>query len=477
MTELTYTVRTALDEPDWDVAVERVRNAIITEVKRLDPRVDIRYTGYFNHSYVPDFVLEWSDDERRERQLYLRHEVTDPSFVEDLKWLNEGGPMFIGLRSQEEEGSFRYRLDEGDPNERCLVTMTDALDEWVPNGPAGPDQAFATGALVRAGKGLVDKPSAAEIGSALAEGLTALFAGTAVDKVNDALEAVAPLLPSEDQDRLERRFWFLWLGAGGDPSAFERRGFGLGSLQRDELRDLLRFLCGRELISDTDYWHQLGLHLSAHELGELLEHQDPATNLDALVRTNLAGWTARGAGAQAYPAVPLQPEFGWRVDQNMLGLDIGDLVIYFTDDRRHFNNWPADGPQPRWSDLRRKLADHNIVQIEVLTPENEVQVRRREGHMIRSESDDLKRFAAGSAHDAVRAVTVQAPGTSAEARIDFARRVIDAGDTNVPLRTIVLLAARYLSGIAEEQLPELEHFLDRPIGAHRSDEEAGTASL
>lgn len=465
MSELTYTVRTALEEPDWDVAVERVRNAVIAEVKRLDPRVDIRFTDYFNHSYVPDFVLEWSDEEQRERHLYLRHEVTDRSFVEDLKWLHEGGPMFIGLRSQEEEGPFEYRLEEGDPAERCLVTMTDALDEWSPGAVADPDQALATGALVRVGKGLVDKPAATQVGSALAEGIAALFAGKAVEKVNDALTAISPLLPSEERDRLERQFWFLWMGAGGDPSAFERRGFGLGSLERDELRSLLRFLCGRPLISDTDYWHQLGLHLSAHELGELLEHQAPADNLDALVRANLAGWTARGAGAQAYPSVPLLPEFGWRVDQNMLGLDIGDLLIYFTDDRRHFNNWPADGPQPRWNDLRRKLADHNIVEVDVLTAENEVRVRRREGHTIRSDSDDLKRFAAGSAHDAVRAVTVRAPGTAAEARIDFARRVIDAGESNVPLRTMVFLAARYLSGITEEQLQGLDHFLDRAVVA------------
>lgn len=467
MSELTYTVQTALAESDWDVAVERVRNAIIAQVKRLDPRVEIRYTEAFNHSYVPDFVLEWPEDDRTERFLYLRHEVTDRSFLEDLRWLHQGGPMFVGLQPNHEEGPFAYQLNEGDPAERCLVTMTDALDEWAPRGSVDISQAFATGALVRGGRGLVDTPAAAHVGSALAEGVSALFAGTAVDKVNAALNAVELFLPPDERDRLERRFWFLWLGAGGSPSAFERRGFGLGSLEDDELRDLVRFLCGRELIPDADYWHQVGLHLSAHTLGELLEHQDPAANFDALVRANLAGWTARGAGAQAYPAVPLRPEFGWRVDQNMLALDLGDLAIYFTDDRRHFNNWPANGPQPRWSELRRKLADHNIVQVEVLTPQNEVHVRRREGHTIRSDSDDLTRFASGSTHDAVRAVGVEVPGTAAEARIDFARRVIDSGESNVPLRTMVLLAARYLSGISEEHLQELEHFLDRPLDSDR----------
>jgi hypothetical protein len=110
--------------------------------------------------------------------------------------------------------------------------------------------------------------------------------------------------------------------------------------------------------------------------------------------------------------------------------------------------------------------------VEVLTPENEVLVRRREGQTIRSESEDLKRFAAGSAHDAVRAVTVQAPGTAVEARIDFARRVIDAGDDNVPLRTMALLAARYLSGISEERLHELEHFVDRPVTPNQPAREA-----
>jgi hypothetical protein len=473
VTELTYTVQNALQEADWGVAVERVRNAIIAEMKRLDPRVAIRYTDYFNHSYIPDFILAWPEEGERERQLYLRHEVAHKSFVEDIKWLYEGGPMFLGLRPQQDEGDFEYQLSDGDPQERCLVTLTDALDEWTPDGAVAADQAFATGALVQAGKGLVNQSAAATVGAALAEGLPALFSGREAEKVNLALDALQPYLPSEFEERLERRFWYFWLGAGGHASAFQRRGFGLGSFERDELRDLLRFLCGRELIADPDYWHQLGMHLSAHALGELLERQPAADNLDALVRTNLAGWTARGAGAQAYPAVPFEPGFAWRVDQNMLGLDIGDLALFFTDDRRHFNNWPAVGPQPRWSDLRLKLADHNIIQVEVLTPENEVVVRRREGQTIRSESEDLKRFAAGSAHDAVRAVTVQAPGTAVEARIDFARRVIDAGDDNVPLRTMALLAARYLSGISEARLHELERFLDRPVTADQPAQQAG----
>jgi hypothetical protein len=44
---------------------------------------------------------------------------------------------------------------------------------------------------------------------------------------------------------------------------------------------------------------------------------------------------------------------------------------------------------------------------------------------------------------------------------------------NVPLRTMALLAARYLSGVSEERLHALEHFLDRPVTADQPAQQAG----
>lgn len=464
MSEFVDTLQSALDDRDAQVAQERVHNAVIAEVKRLDPGVRIRHTEHFNHSYVPDFVLTWSadgGDEERERQLYLRLDVQHRSFVEDLRWVHEGGPMFLGLRPGGDNGGFEYALSEGDPKERCLVTASDALDEWTPQTQQ-LEGTLATSALVRSGRGLVDHRTATAVGHAINEGLPALFAGQDPDKVNHALDVLTPLLPSEEGERLERRFWFFWLGSGGIASDLQRAGFGLGSLDADELRGLLHHLFRRQHIPNPDYWHQLGIHLSAHELGELMEIQPPSPNLDALVRANVSGWTARGAGAQAHAAVPLEPSFGWCIDQKMLALDVGDLRVFFTDDKRHFNNWSPDGRVRAWAELRPLLANHNLVEVEALTPENEVRVRRREGRRLRSESEDLDRLMGERSHDAVVGVTVEVPGTAAEAKIDFRRRVLDAGDDNVPIRTMALLAARYLSGISEERIEHLSEFLDAP---------------
>jgi len=463
VTELTQTIQSALAQSDWDVAVEGVRNAVIGGVRRLDPTVSVRYTEYFNHSYAPDLVLEWPDDEddcARSRHVYFRFEVTHDAFAEDIRHLRDGAPLFLGLRPQDEEGPFRYRLQDADPAERCLVTLTEALDALDEHAPETSDHTLATSALVQGGKGLVDRQSGAEVGDALTAGLPALFSGTEPDKVERALGAVEQFLPDDYRERLERQFWFFWLGSGGRPSDLRRRGFGLGSFDDDELRNLLRYVLGAPPITDEDYWRQLGMHLSAHRLGDLLGSAPGGNNLNALVRANLAGWTARGAGARQRPAVPLVHELSWQIDQGMLSLDVGDLAISFTDDRRHFNNWSHDGRRPRWSELRPKLSDHNVTQVEVLTPENEVQIRRREGHRLRADSADVERFTgSGTTHDSVRAVTVGVPGTSSDAHIDFARRVVDTGEDNVPLRTLALLATRYLSGISEDRLREVEEFL------------------
>jgi hypothetical protein len=52
----------------------------------------VRSTGYFNHSWAPDLVI--SSRDRAERGVFLRFNVRDATFADDLRYLSEGDQFF-----------------------------------------------------------------------------------------------------------------------------------------------------------------------------------------------------------------------------------------------------------------------------------------------------------------------------------------------------------------------------------------------
>jgi hypothetical protein len=58
------------------VIITGVKQAVAPEVTSLSPDAKIVLTNYFNHSYMPDFVLHWNDAGRREeRPIFLRNDL------------------------------------------------------------------------------------------------------------------------------------------------------------------------------------------------------------------------------------------------------------------------------------------------------------------------------------------------------------------------------------------------------------------
>lgn len=60
--DLMASVNTALDDPSWDSSVRSVKSVLRQAIQDMDSRVKIEDTTYFNHTFVPDFVLTWPTD-------------------------------------------------------------------------------------------------------------------------------------------------------------------------------------------------------------------------------------------------------------------------------------------------------------------------------------------------------------------------------------------------------------------------------
>ena len=61
-----------LNIPNWDESITAVKLVVANALHRVDPSTSIEDTGYFNHSFVPDFLLTWPRDADWSRDVYLR---------------------------------------------------------------------------------------------------------------------------------------------------------------------------------------------------------------------------------------------------------------------------------------------------------------------------------------------------------------------------------------------------------------------
>lgn len=87
---------------------DQLQRVVAQSLAALDPAVSIEATDYFNHNYVPDLILSWSD--RDTRQVYLRPRLDPMQVEEDRHLQRKGAPSLqsVGSRAR------RRRVARGD---------------------------------------------------------------------------------------------------------------------------------------------------------------------------------------------------------------------------------------------------------------------------------------------------------------------------------------------------------------------------
>src|SRR4051794_16416173 len=90
-------LRDALQERHVGLSQQRVHEILAARLDALTPGSRIRTTGYFNHSWSPDFVVSTGD--QAERGVFLRFDVRDDAFADDITYLADRQPMFLDLHA------------------------------------------------------------------------------------------------------------------------------------------------------------------------------------------------------------------------------------------------------------------------------------------------------------------------------------------------------------------------------------------
>jgi hypothetical protein len=153
MSQLSAVVRDAMSTaPTANEAASRIHEIAARTIRELDPALALQSTGYFNHSWAPDFVAKWRNGDEREREIFLRFDIATAAFADELKLLGRADRMFVGLDDSTADGV------ETPAESDTLVAAGDALEVLARGTDAHPTLRPATSALVRGGRGVI-KPA------------------------------------------------------------------------------------------------------------------------------------------------------------------------------------------------------------------------------------------------------------------------------------------------------------------------------
>ncbi|GLY97442.1 hypothetical protein [Actinoplanes sp. NBRC 103695] len=302
---VTEQIRSAMASNNPDDIVNGVKQAVAQEVTSLSPDANVVLTNYFNHTYMPDLVVEWNDAGKRdERPIFLRNDLRPEATERDVRSLARQEPVVLSLTALDEPSVASSPLRE-QAREANRVLVTDVVSLADMATPFDTQRSTSRGReeapllrlvqanLLKGGRGLLtphdierlaQSATPPETGTALTEQFLATFQETAD-------EMFAP----DASLRLRRSAELLRLGLGLSTDIIDSIAGGSGELSEVELRVLIPYLLVDETArANTRLWHYIGSMMSLErleELGNALAEMD----VTPLVVPNLETWTGKRA--------------------------------------------------------------------------------------------------------------------------------------------------------------------------------------
>ena len=273
MSKVTDAVRNALNDRDMDTVRTNVKRLVCDELARADPTALIHQTEYFNHTYVPDVVLDW--DDRKPREVFLRFLSTPHRLLADVDRIGASGPVIFDLslaarleRQLDEIVSMSSAMQEASKRSpRLLITDSEATQHVRPNDAENMVERLIVANLLRSGRGNLDESAAKNIVSASRSG----YDGAIAAEPDDVRAAVTVTQQIPDPDMWRRvgcTLQLLWWVGGGAPNEFPTSVLDDMELNPLDTKDFLREVLGNE---DDTFWLRLAERLSYDTLVDVCD--------------------------------------------------------------------------------------------------------------------------------------------------------------------------------------------------------------
>ncbi|MBS1679257.1 MAG: hypothetical protein JST08_17920 [Actinobacteria bacterium] len=464
---LAETIHDALGIKAPEESQQRIQEAVARRLDELSPGAAIKRTGYFNHSWVPDLVVKWREGE--DRPVYLRLDVKDPSFDEDLGYLAEERPFFLDLVdgvAATSNGNLDFDLGQAlaqGGREQVLVSEVTAVDRLESGVDAEAEAKKATRQVVVGGHGLLDGSAADSImrswreASDAAESADPAPLRSALDAVEQFLDRVASL-------DLETDLRAKWVAAGHDADAFPgREDWQLNDRGPREIAELVASLVDGGESVEHDQWNAIAESISLTALGSELANIGRAATgalVNDLVRAALTYWTAQYAYFPALDSDSMTGAYDWSYGRYAFAVNLVRREAFFTDSGRKWGNVKKPDSLPDARGRIEALDRGFVLGAGIVTPDEQIshELRATATATLAEKLGPFIKNEPSWQSARLQWLDLKVPGTDLRAHVDFSRDVMRA-DASIPLRTMVLLVAEFGAALTDEELEKLRESL------------------
>jgi hypothetical protein len=292
--KLAAAVDSGLKEANPQESIRMVKQAVRKGIMALDGTSILHDTDYFNHSFAPDFILQWGRNQAFKRPVYLKF-ADDPGYLaKELHFVADCHPLVVELGADMSQGSHaapedRGRLEETAKSNDTMVTDPDGLANLEQGQQREPTLKLLNRALLQGGRGVMDGEAAVQTSNDVASGIAAAQLLNQ-EPTRRASEILNEVLGGPSRSRVQRFLQALWVGSGGSESNFPGEATLSGALDDDALAFLLQI----EGVSETpEFWRRIGSQLTVDQLARLPLDPEYFANLQLLIAANLDRLWAR----------------------------------------------------------------------------------------------------------------------------------------------------------------------------------------
>lgn len=458
MGDLSRALTQVAGEEDPIRRIKIVKTAVADSVRLSDSTVDITFTDYFNHSAVPDLVLEWPRT-NTQRLLYLRGTTRLGLITDGLPFLTGTDPLIVTLGTlftNEEPAQSRECVEEAIVDRNAWVTDVDALDTLNEDHRSRPAATtLLSHALIEGGRGLT---SAGRMSALMANNIRGFNGAAATDETatRESLQDLNSALSSQQAARMSRVLRAVWEGNGGSPSLFPLSE-SHGPLTDDDLH----FLLSNLQVDDDAFWANLGRSIRAEQIARLHVH-DYNENLQHLLTANLQHIRIKGLRVVKEPAYLGEPPENPRwIADGRLSLRGDGWRAYIAARKSEELPAPDESGRPiplKVLQARAEASQAQVTQVELGDAERALIYESRDGTEVLDDQPLIER-AAGVFSDAIKAATILPPG-GGSARVDFeSASVIGQTNSSFTAESLIKTSLLLLLELTEEERFALQDFL------------------
>lgn len=463
MSDLTVAVRNALAHQDMVAAATDVKQLLCDELARVDPTAAIHRTEYFNHTYLPDVVLDW--DAAGSREVFLRFVSAPTRLLADVDRIGVGGPVIFDLshaaRQREVDDSPSASSAVQEASERSpelLITDSEATPHVRPKNAKNMLERLVVGNLLRSGHGNLDESTASSAVTTSRAGYGGAIA-TDPDRVRAVVAVGQQVLDQDTERRVARTLQLLWWVGGGAPEEFPISVPDDMELNPSDTHDFLRSVFkGEQVIEDDAFWSRLADRLSFDTLVGVgdVPHSE-----------NLRRLMCQLAGRLKLSHVVLDNWWGsfqpfgrleWRLEDRFLCLRSPEWVCRFTPHGRRFSQRKQEGLPLSLYEAHMRSEAFSVEEAEIVEANRQAVLSRKAVDPAQRLGTSFYDLADGFDRDAtVRTITVLLDDSLM--KVDFDRMMVGA-KPDATVRSMAVVATRLLAALDSHDETQLMAFLE-----------------